>query len=173
MSGRKGAGQEVNRTAIAQVFGVALPTIDQWVQVGCPFVSRGSKGKAWIFNTADVAAWREDRIRQEAVSSAPADEQELKLRHLLAVTRKAELALLRESGELAPLPQVEKAIATAFAEVRANLRNIPGRVVARLIGETDAARLKAALLDEIDGALETLASTPLISEVDLELEEES
>ncbi len=173
MSGRKGAGQEVNRTAIAHVFGVALPTIDQWVQAGCPFVSRGSKGKAWIFNTADVAAWREDRIRQEAVSSAPADEQELKLRQLLAITRKAELALLRESGELAPLSQVEKAIATAFAEVRANLRNIPGRVVARLIGETDAARLKAALLDEIDAALETLASTPLISEADLELEEES
>ncbi|WLE27681.1 hypothetical protein [Xylella fastidiosa] len=55
-------------------------------------------------------------------------------------------------------------MARVFAEVRANLRTIPGRTVALLLGETDERRYKRVLLQEIDQTLENLASLDLTQE---------
>lgn len=66
--------------------------------------------------------------------------------------------------QVAPLEQVEKTLARVFAEVRANLRTIPGRTVALLLGETDERRYKRVLLQEIDQTLENLASLDLTQE---------
>jgi len=74
MAGRRGKGQVVSRAELAEFFGVSLTTIDHWVRSGAPFVTRGGPGRQWAFNTADVAAWREDRIdarRQRAAAAAP------------------------------------------------------------------------------------------------------
>lgn len=62
------------------------------------------------------------------------------------------------------MEQVEKTLARVFAEVRANLRTIPGRTVALLLGETDERRYKRVLLQEIDQTLENLASLDLTQE---------
>lgn len=59
---------------------------------------------------------------------------------------------------------MEKTLARVFAEVRANLRTIPGRTVALLLGETDERRYKRVLLQEIDQTLENLASLDLTQE---------
>ncbi|XHF76463.1 hypothetical protein R3J34_06365 [Xylella fastidiosa subsp. multiplex] len=48
--------------------------------------------------------------------------------------------------------------------MRANLRTIPGRTVALLLGETDERRYKRVLLQEIDQTLENLASLDLTQE---------
>lgn len=52
-------------------------------------------------------------------------------------------------GEVAPLEQVERTVNKAFSEVRANLRNLPSRVVSQSISETDELRFKAVLREEI------------------------
>ena len=36
-------GKQVTRQALADVFGVSLPTIDAWVRKGCPFVEKGGQ----------------------------------------------------------------------------------------------------------------------------------
>ena len=166
--GRRGRGQEVSKTELAEFFGVSATTVEHWIRVGCPFVQRGAKGKAWIFSTAEVYDWRLDRMRQEVTGSAPADEAELKKRKLAAETSKAELELAKARDEVAPLHQVQRAMAKAFAEVKAGMRNVPGRVVSMLIGETDETRFKAVLLAEIDQVLEALADASLVDEEDLD-----
>ena len=164
MSNRKGKGTQVSRTQLAEFFGVAAPTVDHWIRMGCPFVTRGGKGKPWAFNTADVAAWRMDKAREDATGSAPADAADLKLRHLAAKTEQAELELARSRGDVAPVEQMRRAMQSAFAEVKANMRNVPSRAVRMLIGETDEVRFKRVLLEEIDHALDALAEADLIDE---------
>jgi phage terminase Nu1 subunit (DNA packaging protein) len=73
----------------------------------------------------------------------------------------AELTLAKEQSQVTTLDQVERMVTKAFAEVRAGMRNLPGRTVSLLIGETDERRFKSVLMDEIDQVLETLANADL------------
>ena len=73
----------------------------------------------------------------------------------------AELMLAKEKGQLTTVSQVEKMVSKAFAEVRAGMRNLPGRTVSLLIGETNERRFKEVLLAEIDQALEAMANADI------------
>ncbi|TLP67099.1 terminase small subunit [Parasedimentitalea maritima] len=169
----KTRGREVNRTELAEINGVSLPTVESWVRRGCPVVQRGGRGRAWQFNTAEVRNWREDDIRAEASHTTHANKDELLLRKLAAETEQAELDLAKAKDELVPVEQLERALTKAFGEVRAGMRNVvPGRAARRLIGETDETKFKVVLLEEIDHALGALADDDLINEADLDLEDD-
>lgn len=163
MDGRKLSrkGQEVSRAGLAEVFGVALTTVDTWIRTGCPCVSRGSRGVQAKFNTADVSQWLRDKARQEGSGTSLADETELKRRKLAAEAERAELELAKEKGEVAPVREFERAQAAAMAAIRANMRNVPGRAVLQLLGCTDELEFKNTLMDEIDLALVTAAEAEL------------
>lgn len=167
-----GKGMEVNRAQLADFEGVSLVTIDNWVRAGCPVMRRGSRGVEWQFNSADVRKWREDGIRQESTGDAREDEQKLKHRRAIAETTKAELELAKEMKLVAQVDQMERTLAKAMAEVCQRMRNLPGRVVSRLIGETDERRFKAVLLEEIDAALVAAATIDVTADPDAEPEEE-
>ena len=86
-------GKQVTRQALADVFGVSLPTIDAWVRKGCPFVEKGGRGQEWQFNTAQVSKWLRDRDVEEATGGIPDDFETLKCRKMLADAQLAELEL--------------------------------------------------------------------------------
>ena len=151
----------VNRQELSQAMGVSLPTVDRWIRDGCPCKQRGAKGVPWGFNLPDVVAWWGNRQREAAAGDVTGDEAELKRRKLAAETAKAELELAKARDLVAPLDQVERMVAKAFAQVRAGMRNIPGRTVTMLVGETDERRFKTVLLQEIDQVLEALSNTTL------------
>lgn len=161
-----GKGTLVNRAALADFFGVSLVTIDNWVRGGCPVVTRGSRGVEWQFNTADVRKWREDEIRKESTGDAKQDENKLRQRRASAETARAELELAKELQLVAPVEQMERAVAKVMAEICQRMRNIPGRAVTRLIGETDERRFKAVLREEIDAALEAAAEVDVTADPD-------
>lgn len=165
-------GKSVNKTELADLFGVTAPTVDGWVRAGCPMVSRGARGVASEFNTADVAKWLREKARDEGAGTAQADEGELRRRKLLAETERAELDLAKAKGEVAPLDQVERMVSRAFSEVRAGMRNLPSRLVASLIGETDERKFKRVMLEEIDQVLEALANAELAEDDEEEDEDD-
>lgn len=154
-------GKILGKHEVAEFFGVTEPTVDQWVRRGCPVVERGSKGKAWQINTAQVSDWLRQRDIEQATGNNLSDEQELKRRKLAAETQKAEMEMLKARGELVPLRQLERALANTFAELKTNIRNIPRRTATSIVGETDEIRIKEVLLAEIDQALEVLAQFTL------------
>lgn len=156
-----GKGKQVNLTELADIMGCALNTINTYIKAGMPVVSRGARGKEWVFNSADCINWKAEKSVIDATSDAPADDGVLKSRALLADTLLKELELAKAMALVAPLDQVERMVTRAFAEVRAGMRNIPSRVVSLLIGETDERRFKKVLLGEIDQALVALASADL------------
>ncbi len=59
-------GRQVNQAELADIFGVSVVTIRTWERRGCPIVSKGRKGAAAQYNTADVAKCRE----QQAAAAA-------------------------------------------------------------------------------------------------------
>lgn len=162
------SSRQVNRAGLAEIFGVSMPTVDSWVRGGCPVVKRGGRGMEWQFDTAAIAVWLRERAVSDATGTTQADEAELKRRKLAAETAVAELDLAKAKGLVAPLDQIERNMAKAFAELRANLRNIPSNIVSILIGETDERVFKRELLKEIDQALEALADADLTAEGDPE-----
>lgn len=59
----------VNKGELARLFRVSVPTIDRWIQQGCPIIEGGSNGVAYQFDVRAVKAWRgevEERERQAA-----------------------------------------------------------------------------------------------------------
>ena len=157
-------GKQVTRQALADVFGVSLPTIDAWVRKGCPFVEKGGRGQEWQFNTAQVSKWLRDRDVEEATGGIPDDMDELKLRKQKAETELAELELATKKGEVALIAEFERAQAMVFAAIRANIMNVPQRAVLQLLGETDERAFKEKLKAELVLALETSAEEELEEE---------
>jgi phage terminase Nu1 subunit (DNA packaging protein) len=163
MSIKKSCGKEVNRTELAEVFGVAMTTIDNWVRGGCPVIERGSKGVSWIFNTADVAAWRESLARSEVAKTADVGMDELKRRKLAAQTMQAELEFATAKGLVAPVRQFEDALIAVFSKVRARLRQIPPRTALLVLGNSNEAAVRSIIAREIDEALRELGTASLLS----------
>ena len=159
-------GRIVNRTGLAEVFGVALPTVDMWRKDSCPVVTTGGRGKEWEFDTAEVATWLRERDVRAATGDKVTDKDELQRRKLSAETEKAELELAITKGELIPIFQVERGVSRAFAEVRAGMRNLPQRTVSMLIGETDERRFKKVMMAEIDEVLKSLNAASLLDGYD-------
>ncbi|MNC15808.1 Phage DNA packaging protein Nu1 [compost metagenome] len=155
-------GREVNRSGLSEVFGVSLPTVDAWRRAGCPTVAIGGAGKSYSFDTAAVADWLRERAVRSATGESAQSEEDLKLRKLEAETIMAELELAKAREEVAPVDQMGRMIAYVFSEVRTGMRNIPGRVVSLLIGESDQRRFKRVLLEEIDQVLTALANADLL-----------
>ena len=154
-------GKILGKQEIADLFGVAETTVDNWVRRGCPVITRGSKGRAWEINTVAVSDWLRQRDLEQATGNNLNDEQELKRRKLAAETQKAEMEMLKAKGELVPLRQLERALANTFAELKTNMRNIPRRTATSIVGETDEIRIKEVLLAEVDQALEVLSQFTL------------
>lgn len=160
---RTGTGQIVNRTGLAECFGVNLTTVDQWRRKGCPVVSKGSKGRAWEFNTAAVMKWRLDQLSVNTKDPETETDKALRRRLLVAQVQSEELDLATKMKLVVPIEEAQLVWSQAFAEIRANFRTLPQRVVTRIVGETDETKIKLVLGEEIDQVLTGLAESDYIS----------
>lgn len=157
---------QLNRTELATHMGVSLPTIDAWQKEGMPVVQRGGRGVQWVFDLVACVKWYGDRRANQAAGDTPTDLAEIEKRTASAKMQKAELELAKARGEVAPIREFERAQAKAFAQVRANVMNVPQRVVIQLLGETNETTFKEVLRKELTLALVAAA------EADLTLEDE-
>lgn len=146
-------GKIVNRTELAATFGVSMPTVDRWLTNGMPIVTAGKRGVSAEFNTADCFEWLRNNAVDEATGKVLADDATIERRMKTAKMVRAELDLEKEKGTLAPIAQMEGAVANVFANLRAKMRIIPSRAYGALVGEDDEGKWKETLMLEIDGAL--------------------
>jgi terminase small subunit / prophage DNA-packing protein len=159
-------GVKLNRAGLAEHMAVSLPTIDRWVKDGMPVVARGSRGVEWVFDLADVIRWRVDGAARDAAADAPTDLDQIEKRTAAAKMMKAELELAQARREVAPIRDFERAQAKVFAQIRANVMNVPQRVVIQLLGETDESNFKEKLRKELTLALQAAAEAELTLEDD-------
>ena len=160
----RGVGKSVNRSELASIFGVSLPTVDLWVRNGCPGVKNGvGKGGGWTFDTAEVATWRMEQAAADAGGDEVKDELTVKRRRAVIGLKADELELARTLALVAPIEDFERAQAKVFAMLRQGIMTVPARVSASLVGERDELRIKKVLTDELTAALTRVA------EADIEL----
>lgn len=76
-----------------------------------------------------------------------------RVRKVRADANRAELDYAIAKREVAPLQEMQRAMEVAFATVRANMRQLPSRLIAQLVHEGDEERWKRVMLAEIDAAL--------------------
>lgn len=158
----RGVGKSVNRTELAAIFGVSLPTVDLWVRNGCPGIKSGvGKGGGWTFDTAEVATWRMEQAAADAGGDDVKDEQTIKRRRAAIGLKAEELDLAKQLGLVAPIEDFERAQAKVFALLRQTVMTVPARVSASLVGERDELRIKKVLTDELTSALTRVAETDL------------
>ena len=156
----KYAGKQVNRSHLAETFGVALPTVDAWVKKGVPVVTRGGRGQEWVFDTAAVARWLRDQAAAEA-GGKDDDLDEIEKRTKRAKMRSSELELAKAQGLVAEIGEFERTQAVRAAMVRQNVMNVAQRACLRLLGETDETTFKRTLREELTLALRTAYETPV------------
>jgi phage terminase Nu1 subunit (DNA packaging protein) len=102
--------------------------------------------------------------RSLRTDSSPIDYHMEKARLTKAQADREEVEAAKAMGDVVSVKQVETNLANLFAEVRANFRNIPDRVVSALVGSTDEREVKAVLLREIDLVLDALAESDVLIE---------
>lgn len=95
---------------------------------------------------------------------SPVDYHTEKARLTRAQADIAEIEAAKARGEVAPIEDVERAWSRAFAELRTNILNVPGRVVRQLLGETKEQRFKDTLRAELAAALEATAQADLVDD---------
>jgi len=128
-------GRILNRCEIAEIFGRSLPTIDNWVRLGCPFVERGERGREWQFNSADVLDWRERRAVAKALGSAPSgelDPVQERARKDRALAIATELKNDVAIGKVVLIDVAMAAVTVQHRKLRNKLLSLPIRIASRV-----------------------------------------
>ena len=139
--------EQVTDTTLAKLAGVSARRIRQLSETG--ILERATRGRyalgpslqALIDNAADTASELQ-RARTRLVQ-AQADIAETEARERM--------------GEVVRLDVLTENLSDLFAIIKTNLRNVPNRLSASIVGETDERRIKTEMLREIDECLVTLA----------------
>lgn len=158
------SGLELSKADLARAWGVSLPTVGAWVKRGCPYISKGGPGKPWIFNTSEVAAWREEQAAQAALGETQSlDIEEARRRKLAAEAALAELDVAKRRGEVIEIEEVARVIGDDYANVRAKLLSIPTKLAPQLLGVEETAEIKGLIERALTEALEELTADGIYS----------
>ncbi|TIH12754.1 hypothetical protein D0S45_17440 [Marinifilum sp. JC120] len=157
----------VDKQGLAVALGISLPTVSVRVREGMPCVQEGGRGKPWQFDLAECVQWHVDRAVEKEVGvtdegMSRADLLKALLVEDLKIKRVASAQALRE---VCLVDEVERAIATAFIEVRQAVLALPERVALRLLASESETEIKDILEEEIDLTLRSLAEAELIEDV--------
>nr|WP_227176143.1 DUF1441 family protein [Marinobacter sp. CA1] len=144
--------RRLNKSELAELFGVSVQAVDGWCRRGCPVEERGAPGRPWVFDALRVADWRFSKADQpegqDPDTMTPQDrkawyESESKRRELQVQDR-----------ELIPSAEVERVVATAFSAIAQGLRGLPDNIERRT-GCTP--EIVEAIEHTLDAEMEALA----------------
>ena len=152
-------GRCLNRAELADFFGVAKTTVDDWIRRGCPALEKSKgKGSSWRFSSAQVSSWLLDEARESGIrDTAAIDFDEAKRRKTAADAALAELSLKERRGELVDAEEIRQVGQEAFLLVRQGLESIPQQLAPRFAVMTDPKRIEKLLRDAISERLHALS----------------
>ena len=157
---RKNNGLKVNRSDLAHMHGVSLPTVDAWVRDGCPCEREGGKGSAYTFNSAEVIGWRLSKARgdRRADGQKGGTMDETKLRQATANAELAEIELAERRALVVPIDHVAKQVARLLANVRARMLAIPTKAAPIAHVAKSAEEIRATIEEQVRDALSELVA---------------
>lgn len=134
----------VNRTELAEVLGVSMPTVTAWLGEGMPYVEGGGKGKPFVFDTVEsIEWWAENKRRKKSRAPLPGSDpfaegegvesiEEAERRKMVANADKAELDLAKAAGKVVEIEDVAAATAEMHSRVKTRLLGLGNKVRVRV-----------------------------------------
>lgn len=155
---------ELTKSDLARMFGKSLPGIQLWISKGCPYVTKGGGGKQWVFDSAEVSAWREAQVILQAQGDTKSlDIDEARRRKLAAEAAITELELAKLRGDVIEIDAVAAVVGDDYANVRAKLLSMATKLAPQLLGTDDLPQCKALIERCVYEALEELTADGIYS----------
>ena len=152
-----------NKAQTAEFFDVTIPTIDAWIRKGMPVVQRGGKTVAWVVDLCAVAQWRFGS--QSSGGEIDPDDLEPIPRKAWYEGEAKKRELQIKDGELIPVGEVERAVATAFSAIASDILAIPDHLERRYgVGADVAAQVGELLADGMDALADRLSTLSPVGE---------
>lgn len=151
---------EVNRTDIARILGVSMPTVSDWVSRGMPVVTRGARGVPWVFDVPACVRWRLDweLAQQTSRSTKDLTLEEAERRQVIADATLKEIKVAEALREVVRVEEVSRLWEGRIIASREAFLGVAARLAPILVGEQDQQRIEQTIDDEIARALHELAS---------------
>lgn len=156
-------GRAINRADLASLCAVSLPTVDAWVEKGCPYLERGSKGREWKFDSAAVIDWRIQRGIENAVSgyedeSGKVSREEADRRRAVANAITAEIAADEALRAVVSRHDAEACMAAFCQVLKTGLSNASSKIAARATTIINAPEIEEMTQAEMNRAFEAARS---------------
>lgn len=169
----------VNKSQVADYFGVNYMTVDNWVRRGCPYVTKGGTKTNWVFDLKAVSNWRNANVRQLPIQNFGIknsnednsyDDSELekspkyRLEHYKA--ERERLRYEKELRDLIPAIEVETVCATVMKELAQSLDTLVDVIERKLALSIEDLSQLQIIVDEIREGMYT--NLQALTESDLE-----
>lgn len=149
----------VTDAQLAAILGVSARRVRQLAETGA--LERVARGRFELGPSI--------RALLEHAAGNGSELQRARTRKVRADADLAELEFAKAKGLVAPISEFERVQTARNALIRLNVFQVPGRAVLRLLGETQEARFKSVLREELTTALKTAAT----AEIDLPPDEDT
>lgn len=146
-----------NKAQLAELFQVAVSTVDGWIRRGCPVVERGDLARPWTFDALAVAEWRYSTSREPP---SDIDTMSAQARRAWYESELIRVKLEARCRELYRAEEVAEVIEVVTRIVSQSVRELPDRIVteAGLTQEiaATAGRMIEPMVDNFARKLQTL-----------------
>lgn len=165
---------KMNKAELAEAFEVSLPTVDRWIQKGCPWVEKGAKGKGYRFSLPEVLEWRQAHTATSKGQGLSLTEERTRDTKLSADIKAEKLKILRKEhiSAKAVLEVWQRYIRNCLT----NLISISSSVAPELALIDKAPEIKRIIEDKIRDAASELSRFKLsdirVDESSLDMETE-
>lgn len=153
-------GRIVNKSELAEIIGVSIPTVESMIRQGMPVKERGVGGAGGGFkiDVSDVMKWQVLQATRDVSDRLDAvNIDEARLRKVAAEAALAELDLALKRGDAVSLAGVAKRWEGMVTAFKYRCLAIPAKLAPILASETDLVLVRGMLEREIHEALEELA----------------
>lgn len=161
-----------NKSELAGIFGVTIPTIDQWVRDGMPVADRpNQKGAEWTFETSQAIYWKigkaiEDKRRRRsgAAEGVAPDGDPIKLaqvRKLIAEAEIKEQKAALAKREVVRVDDAAMVLSAAIGNAKGKLLGLGSKVAPLVAMESEEGACRDIIDAEVREALEELADVSL------------
>jgi phage terminase Nu1 subunit (DNA packaging protein) len=158
MPSKAAKGRTVNKSQLADLLETTLPTVDNWLRKGCPYIAKPENGGRWQLNVAQVVNWLVTRAEGRYDS---ADLTAERTRLTRAQADKAERELQIMEGTLLQADEVSLQWSWILSNARSAFLSIPTRCAPQLAG-MNAIEAEGLLRDRVYEALRHLAELPIV-----------
>lgn len=161
-----------NKSELAGIFGVTIPTIDQWVRDGMPVADRpNQKGAEWTFETSQAIDWKigkaleeKRRRKRDSAEGGDAGDDPIKgaqVRKLIAEAEIKEQKAALAKREVVRVDDAAMILSAAIGNAKGKLLGMGSKVAPLVAMESEESACRDIIDAEVREALEELADVNL------------